>query len=474
MDEIFKKIFTETGVFRPNKLQALSDFEKNKILDGYDNLSLVEAIYWRMNNLKDYPKKCLTCGNPIKKFTSFNQGYTKDYCSLKCSNNNEIVKNKRKQTSIKKFGTEFPWQNIDIKNKLRNTYLTNLWESNRFKQFKNYELLTTKDEFKNVRNSKLKWKCLRCELEFETFANNGVIEPECPSCFHHKTSSNHHREILTEIRKIYNGKILVNDRKEIYPYELDLYFPDEKIAIEFNGLYWHSFNRLETKEERDKHLNKTNICANKGIQLIHIFENEWINKKEIVLLTIFSKLKINKRIYARNCIIKEISNLEANDFLEKYHIQGKCISKIRYGLYLNNELVSLMTFGKPRFNKKYEWELIRYCSKYNVVGGASKLLNYFEKNNKPKNIVAYADKRWSNGNLYFKLGFNKLSDSSPNYFYFKNNNKLESRIKFQKHKLRDKLQVFDESLSEAENMFNNGYRRIWDCGNFVFVKKYFK
>ena len=135
-----------------------------------------------------------------------------------------------------------------------------------------------------------------------------------------------------------------------------------------------------------------------------------------------------------------------------------------------------MTFSKPRFSKKYEWELVRFCNKcgYHIPGGASKLLKHFERTYHPRSIVSYADRRWSmksESTLYNRLGFSLVSESSPNYWYVKGS-ELFSRIQFQKHKLKAKLDKFDESKSEWHNMQDNGYDRIFDCGNLVFVKEY--
>ena len=132
-----------------------------------------------------------------------------------------------------------------------------------------------------------------------------------------------------------------------------------------------------------------------------------------------------------------------------------------------------MTFGKCRFDKKHEWELLRFCNKlgYHIPGGASKLLRYFERNYQPKSLVSYADRRWSQGKVYENLGFTFSHASAPNYWYWKNL-KLESRIKYQKHKLKDLLEIFDENKTEVENMRDNGYKQIYDCGNLVYEKIY--
>jgi len=134
-----------------------------------------------------------------------------------------------------------------------------------------------------------------------------------------------------------------------------------------------------------------------------------------------------------------------------------------------------MTFGKPRFNKSVQYELLRFCTELNltVVGAAGKLLRYFERNYHPESIISYANRRWSNGNLYEKLGFNFIQKTEPNYFYFKHEyGKLLSRVQFQKHKLSEKLENFNPELSETDNMFNNGYRKIYDSGNLKFIKNY--
>ena len=138
-----------------------------------------------------------------------------------------------------------------------------------------------------------------------------------------------------------------------------------------------------------------------------------------------------------------------------------------------NRLVAVMTFCKARFDKTHEYELSRYATinHFSVIGGAGKLLAEFEREYSPKSLVTYADRRWSVGNMYNKLGFRHDHNSSPNYFYVKNQ-KRYSRQMFQKHKLKNKLEKFDVNKTEVENMKDNGYYRIFDCGNMVFEKIY--
>lgn len=286
------------------------------------------------------------------------------------------------------------------------------------------------------------------------------------------------QELYRFIKSLNISKVNYNDRNALDGKELDIYIPDKKLAIEFDGLMFHSFGKSKhvifnnfIEEDRNIHLFKTMACQEKGIQLLHIFENEWLTKKDIWKSVIKNKLGlVTNKIYARKCEIRQVQNLEKETFLNTNHLQGSCQSSINLGLYYNNELVSLMTFGKSRFNKKYKYELLRFCNKLDtvIVGAASKLLNYFRKHYNGS-IISYANRRWSNGDLYKKLGFSFVEISEPNYFYFNLKDRiLISRIQFQKHKLQKKLSIFNPDLSETQNMYNNGYRKIYDCGNYTF------
>jgi hypothetical protein len=263
--------------------------------------------------------------------------------------------------------------------------------------------------------------------------------------------------------------ITTNDRTIIPPHELDIYIPELNIAIEVNGVYWHG--ELAGRP-RTYHKSKMVNCNIKGIKLIHIWNNEWNEKREIVKsrLSHICNMVIN-RVFARQLSIITVSTTNSKQFLIDNHIQGYVHSTHNYGLTRDGELLAIMTIGKSRYNTQHEYELLRFCTKryVQVVGGASRLLHHFIKINSPNSIISYSDLRWGNGNVYSKLQFTHIRDSTPNYFYFKRNNTLvlRSRQSFQKHKLQSKLELFDPKLTEWENMINNGYDRIWDCGNGV-------
>ena len=253
--------------------------------------------------------------------------------------------------------------------------------------------------------------------------------------------------------------------------EIDLLCESKKIAIEFDGLYWHS----DLYKDKNYHENKTKKMNELGYRLIHIFEDEWLDKKNIcqsMILNIFGANK--RRIFARKCKIKELNSKETNKFLIENHIQVKCISKYRYGLFDQNEqLVSVMTFGKNRIclgskSKNLEFELLRFCVAKNttVTGAASKLFKNFLLKHNPNKITSYCDKRWNTGNLYEKLGFKFIRETEPNYFYVKGN-KRHNRFKFRKNILIQK--GFDKNKTEREIMKDLGYNRIYDCGCLKFI-----
>jgi len=314
-----------------------------------------------------------------------------------------------------------------------------------------------------------KFKCLKCLNEWK----QKFKIPNCQCC-----NPPSHLEVSQEeinlrnfiLQYFPNAKF--NIRNLIKPYEIDIYIEELNLAIEYNGLYWHSEKMGKHKEY---HINKTKMCQDIGIHLIHIFSDEWLNKTEIVksrLLNIFQKTP--NKIYGRKCNIKQINSKTKKIFLNNNHIQGNDKSQIYLGLYYNEELISVMTFGSPRIamgnkNKNYNknsYELIRFCNKLNtnVVGGASKLLKYFIKNYKPEHIFSFADLRWSNPNqnLYINIGFKFISESKPGYWYTKNYLKRYHRFNFNKNRL--KKMGFDIKKTENEIMKEAGYEKIWDCG----------
>ena len=284
--------------------------------------------------------------------------------------------------------------------------------------------------------------------------------PLCTICYPiSENNSIKELEVLRFIEKIYKGKILPGYRDNM---EIDIYLPELKLGFEFNGLYWHS----EEYKDKNYHLDKTLFFKKKDIRIIHIWEDDWDNKKDIIKSQIKNYLGlIENKIFARKCIIKEI---QSSDFLNINHIQGNVSSSLKLGLFHNDELVSLMTFdqfeGRKKMGKE-EWNLSRFCNKinYNVIGGAGRLFNYFIKTYNPSRLISYADRSWSEGNLYYQLGFKLKSETKIDYKYIVNNVR-ENKTKYKKSKLIKKGFIG----TEKEITENLGYKRIYDCGKFKF------
>lgn len=311
-------------------------------------------------------------------------------------------------------------------------------------------------------DTKLKIECFKSGHGFfeQTPHNHVSLQQGCPKC------GNNLSKPELEIGDFISQFATVQRRVRgiLQSKELDIFLPDQKIAIEYNGLYWHS----EKNVGKNYHLDKLIECNKNNIRLIHIFEDEWLEKPDIVKNRIKSILGIDEKVFARKTNIKIIDWKITSEFLDRFHIQGKgSPTPINLGLIDSaGSLVAVMTFSKYRFesSKENEFELVRYCSKNTIVGGFSKLLTYFIKLIKPAKVVSYSDRRWSIGNVYEKNGFLNVGTSDPGYFWVKGK-KRYSRILFQKHKLKNVLEKFDESLTEYQNCIANGYSIIWDCGH---------
>ena len=289
----------------------------------------------------------------------------------------------------------------------------------------------------------------------------------CPSCGQKYNLS---QIEVTEYIKSIGLDVYENDKNLIGPLELDLYIPSKNIAIEFDGIYWHS----ELYKPDDYHINKTNLCEAKNIRLIHIFEDEWKYKKDVVKSRLKNILGLtDNKIYARNCELRVMSNIERDAFLNENHLQGSVKSSINICLTHKGEIVSSMHFNKPRLgvgSSGEHYELSRFCNKIDisVVGGASKLLKFFYNTYGQIKLVSYADRRWSEGSIYDTLGFTQTRVNKPNYWYVVNNKRVH-RFNYRKTML--KKEGFDTTdKTEREIMLSRGIYRIYDCGTITYEK----
>jgi len=490
----------------------------------FSEITWKEKLYLHINSLT-IPPVCY-CGGKLK-FKSIQKGYT-TFCSTKCLSNDTTIKNKRMQSCIKKYGVDNPMKDTYIKEKYNESIMEKYGVDNistlsdtknkvRESNLKKYgfeyisqspdarinlsKSMTNKSEvLNNIQNDKLKLYLsekvkkyniqfisivdssiykLRCQENHEFSIHKNMLNDRisnsntiCTVCNKISNESDSQNQLYNFIKSIYSNIIIPNDRSAI-GMEIDIYLPDIKLGIEFNGIFWHS----DKYKSKKYHLNKTNMAEDKGIKLIHIWEDDWKFKREIVESRISNIIGISGRIWARLCEVREISYKESISFLNENHIQGNCISKYRIALFYKNEIVSIMTFGNLRKSlgqksKDGSYELLRFCNRLNttIVGGASKLFSFFIRKYSPINIVSYADRCWSNGNLYKRLGFSMDKFTEPNYYYVINGIR-KNRFNYTKSKLVKN--GFDPQKSESQIMKEIGYNRIYDSGNikFVYTKK---
>jgi len=378
------------------------------------------------------------------------------------------------QKSIEKIAEELDVSTITIVKYLKIHQIDDLFDGRR-KNSLSVTILNDEKQLKYLYDSGLTCETIAEKLNVSKstvsrWINIHKIETKNPNSYERKIkkTSKSEIEIFDFISSFYDGPIIQSNRSLLNGKELDIYLPEKKFAIEYNGLYYHYYRPYETKEclikNKKYHLKKTLECEQKGVDLLQFYSDEWNLKKEIIKSIIKSKLHLNQKIYARNCQKVILDTYEKNKFLNENHIQGEDKSKVKIGLRYQNELMCVMTFCKSRFNSKYEWELSRFSSKIgiNVIGGFSKLLKWFRQNYSG-NIVSYADRRYSKGNVYLKNGFKLIHVNSPSYYYVdKHFLKRFNRMKFQKKYIG----AYD--CTEYEKARELGYNKIFDCGTLCY------
>ena len=323
------------------------------------------------------------------------------------------------------------------------------------------------DDYIGTSGVKYSWTCVKCNNVFNSCPNDGAI-PRCKKCYPVSM-----RKLETEIREFFENRYSLKseqDRKILKGKEIDILFKELNLAIEVNGVYWHS----DKFKDKNFHYNKSKALIEAGYRHIHIFEDEWANKKDLIIAKVDSLAGVNKKIHARKCEVKEISAKEAKTFILANHLQGWANGpKVNVGLFYENELVGVSTFGKPRFNKQYEWELFRQCFQVGVtiVGGSSKMVKFFELKENPKSLLSYANMNYSSGNVYTQSGFTYIGDTGASYFYVDSiNGKKFTRFESSKKALNEKLGT--QGLSESECAERLGLIKIEDSGSMIFVKTY--
>ncbi len=409
--------------------------------------------------------------------------------------NTQDFKNKKKNSILKKYGVDSYSKTNEYKVKVKNTNLerygvehyaktyyakerirhTNLekYDVDNYSKTEEYKEKTKigNDIFyiKYLGNNISLFKCNKShnfEIHIDNYHGRKSKDIElCTICNPiGSQKSFKEKDLLEFIQNNYQGEIISSYRDGL---EIDIYLPELNLGFEFNGLYWHS-NKFK---EKNYHLHKTNYFKDNGIRIIHIWEDDWVFRRKIVESQILNLIiKSSEKIFARKCVVKLVDVKETRKFLDDNHIQGFVNSKLKLGLYYNNELVSIMTFDQFEGRKKMEeggYNLSRFCNKINtnVVGGASKLLNHFIKNYNPSRIISYANKDWSVGNLYYLLGFENVGGNGPDYKYI-----VDGKRVHKSNYKKSKLDIRGKSITESDQMKINGVNKIYDCGKIKFEK----
>jgi len=446
--------------------------------------------------------KCDNCESIISMefrfYYSYTQGFKESYFCVSCKGikskstniekygvdnpmKSDVVKNILKESVLKKYGVEHYSKTEEYKNKYKKTCLHKYGVDNvskseeikkqiseiKFKQLNSIEKFRSSlsDEYEVLdytidRNFKIFHKV--CSSEFTIFIgtlndrtrNNNIICTNCNPVDQLVSG----REIeLSQFLKECGVEFISNSYEIIPPMSLDVFIPSLNLAFEFNGVYWHS----EIYKDKYYHLNKTKECNKRGISLVHIWEDDWVYKKEIIKSIILNRIsKISNKIYARQCEIRVVKSPKiVREFLNQNHIQGYSNSSINLGLFYQDELVSLMTFGK----KRKDTELVRFCNRINlsVVGASSKLFKYYINNYEYSIIESFSDSSIFTGDMYDKLGFKFVHDTQVNYWRVVDGVR-KHRFNFNKKRLVK--MGHDSNLSENEILQNLKYWRIWGCG----------
>ena len=411
--------------------------------------------------------------------------------SEKNKSNTESRLSKAKETNLKRYGIENPlllwdsslyWENIS---KEKREEINKKISCSKLKKFENkdkyylchLEKIFKKDRTGIARNIE-KLDIIKKEGKYPYIDKKDLYKlSNYYSITEFAGTSFLEKELIGFIKSIYKGEVQTNNRNIIFPKELDIYIPEKRIAIEFNGLYWHDENHISN----NSHFEKTQSCNKIGIDLIHIFEDDWILKKEIVKSVIASRIGIyQQKFMARKLKIQYLEKNKAKEFFDKNHLQG--FAKADYYVALVDQDGDVKQCGA--FNMKGfhdgNVELTRFASKLNnqIIGGFGKIIADFIKLKNINSITSYVNKSFFNGKGYLAVGFEIAGKIKPSYSYIYKGKRWHKSF-FRKNKIKKmysegKLFYFNEKESEHTNMKKNNIYRIYDSGNLkvIFKKQY--
>ena len=491
-----QKRFNELGikgtVYKGHIWYTVEEVER---LKEYLNNSEVPSEYkysiydFKKELNKDYGtiKRCIDCLE-IKGFTDLHnktfyneQEKNRLYNFINIASPYELQQLLAKNTFIKKYGVDNPMKLKSIQKKNKSEFDDNLkLKAQEYEQIHNIKLLSTKELCEKFDRDKTTLSLVYNTLNIPIINIDGyyfidekyLVDLEKYFSFTENHMISYSEKELVNFIKNLDIEIIENDRNIISPKELDIYIPSKKLAIEFDGLYYHS----ELFVNKNYHLDKTNMCNEKGIDLIHVFEDDWVEHKEIVKSMIKSRLGIyDRKIFARKCEIKEIDSHTAFLFFEENHLQGYAKTcNLNLGLFYEDELVQAISITFKGWHDG-NVELTRMVTKLNtqVVGGFSKLVSYFCKNYNCDSLVSYVYKAWFNGKGYKASGFKVIKENNPSYFYVLNKKRFH-KSGFRKDKLKKmlekgKIKIYADDMTESEICRQNEIYRIYDCGTIKVI-----
>lgn len=358
-------------------------------------------------------------------------------------------------TSFEKYGTSWPIASEPVREKIKQT---NLERHGYEMPLGNSEVMLKSAETKLSKYGNACYTNRDQSIETNLKNHNGVY---CTGGTNDSKPNKYFAALLEENNIKYTTEFILK------PYRYDFKVGNYLIEINPTATHNSTFGILGEPKDINYHKDKSQVAYESGYRCMHVWD--WDNVNAIIEL-----LKPKERVGARKCILKEVSLLEAKEFISKYHIQGYAKDQIRLGLFYEDKLVSIMTFGKSRYNRNYEYELIRYCSSKNIIGGAEKLFSYFVKIYNPQSIISYCDMSKFSGDTYIKLGFELKRQGMPSKHWY--NVKTKRHITDNLLRNRGFDQLFNENYgkctSNKELMLEHNFVEIYDCGQNTYVRTF--
>lgn len=475
LEKVKENNLKKYGVENISQLKEIKEKKKQKALDKYgvENISQAKEIKNKKQEkaLQKYGVDCVLKSQEVKE-------KIRKTCLEKYGTENiskvEEINEKKKSTNLQRYGKEYPGQVKEIKEKMRQTNIQKYGVPYASMNENVKKKIRNTNKIKYGKESALQCEEVKEKIKKTCLEKYGVFY----NCMREECRKNS-KGAISKINKNISNLLEKNNIKNelefnIKKFSYDIKILNSRILIEINPTYTHnstnsnwfgSFNKPAL--EKDYHYNKTLYAKNNGYRCINIFD--WDNVEKIINL-----LKNKESIQARLCNIKEISLQETSDFLNKYHLQNNCKGQdIRLGLYYKDKLIQIMTFGVPRYNKNYQYELLRLCtiSDCAIIGGTEKLFKYFIKKYNPKSIISYCDNSKFSGNVYKKLGFELLDYGKPSKHWY--NMKTKKHITDNLLRQRGFDQLFNtnygKGTSNEQLMLENGFVEVYDCGQSTYI-----